>query len=210
MKSIAISANERAQTGAKGASQLRKGGQVPGVLYGGKENKHFSLRALDIRTLTHTTLRHVVDLDIEGNVIPALLKEVQYHPITDQPIHVDFIELVSGVKTKVRLAVKLVGQSAGVRLGGKLSQPLRSLVVLGDPALLPEQIEVDITEMNVGDSVRIKDLNITGGEILGRDDSVIAAVKTARTVVEEETVAEEGAEGEGAAPAEGEEAPKEG
>ena len=206
MKSIAISASERTQTGAKGAAQLRRENRVPGVLYGGKENKHFSLRELDMRTLTHTTLRYVVDLDFEGNVVKALLKEVQYHPVTDRPVHVDFIELVPGAKVKVKLAVKLVGQSAGVRLGGKLSQPLRALVVLGDPAELPEQVEVDITEMNVGDTVRVKDLKITGGEILGRGDSVVAAVKTARNVVAEAT--EEGEEA--SAPAEGEAAPAEG
>ena len=194
MKTIAISASNRSALGSKNASQLRKEEKVPGVLYGGKENRHFAINELDIKKLTHTSLTHIVELDVEGAKSHALLKEVQYHPITDRPIHVDFIEIQEGKPSEVQLSVKLVGQSPGVRQGGKLSQPLRRLKVSGIASALPEELEVDISGLKIGDAIRVRDLNIEGVDFLGRGDGVVAAVKTARTVV----AVEEDAEGEGA------------
>lgn len=201
MKSIAISASARAELGSKESAQIRKEERVPGVLYGGDAVKHFSIKRLDLRQLTRTTSTFIVELDIDGQKSNALLKEVQYHPVTDAPLHVDFLELKEGAKANVKLSIKLVGQSQGVRIGGKLSQPLRKVTVAGVPAELPEQVEVDITPLKVGDSIRIRDIDLKGGEILGRSDSVVCAVKTARTVVEEtpeDATAEEGAAAEGA------------
>lgn len=196
MKTIAISASKRSVLGSKDASQLRKEEKVPGVLYGGKENRHFAINELDIKKLTHTPLTHIVELDVEGEKSHALLKEVQYHPVTDRPIHVDFVEIQEGKPAEVQLSVKLVGQSPGVRQGGKLSQPLRRLKVSGIVTSLPEELEVDISSLKIGESIRVRDLDIEGVDFIGRGDGVVAAVKTARTVValDEDTEEEEGAE----------------
>lgn len=202
MKTIAINASTRSALGSKNAAHLRKEESVPGVLYGGKENVHFSLSALDIKRLTHTPLTYIVELDLEGSKSKALLKDVQYHPLTDRAIHVDFIEIVEGKPSLVELSIKLVGQSSGVRQGGKLSQPLRRIKVSGNANILPEELEVDISNLKIGDTIRVKDLKSDGVEFLGRPDGVVAAVKTARTVVELED--EEPAEGDAeTAPAEG-------
>jgi large subunit ribosomal protein L25 len=210
MKTIAISANHRSTLGSKNASQLRKEEKVPAVLYGGKDNMHFSLNELDIKKITHTPLTHIVELDVEGAKKKALLKEVQYHPLTDRPIHVDFIEVEDGKPCQVELAIKLVGQSAGVRQGGKLQQPLRKLKVVGIVTDLPEELEVDISTLKIGETIRVRDLKADGVTFLGRADGVVAAVKTARTVVIVDEDSEEGGstdetseEGGDSAPAEG-------
>tara|TARA_B100000900_G_scaffold346047_1_gene310681 strand:+ start:290 stop:931 length:642 start_codon:yes stop_codon:yes gene_type:complete len=200
MKSVSISAEKRVDLGKKEAKALRAAGKVPCVVYGGESILHFSATEVAFNNLVYTPNVYTVAIDIEGSTVNALIKDIQFHPVTDRIIHVDFIELTPGKEVNTEIPVVTKGNAIGVRNGGKLRKTLRKLSVRSTPENLPDAITLDITKMKIGEKIYVRDIDADKFDILTSGNAVVVAVKTARNVIEEEE--EEGAEG-----AEGTEAP---
>lgn len=202
MKSVALSGNKRAERGTSNAKSLRKEEKVPCVIYGGKENIHFTVNEIAFGKIVNTPEVFFIDLDIDGTTIKAIIKDVQYHPVTDRTIHVDFLEVSEDKAVTVKLPIKLVGNAKGVINGGKLRTVTRKLRVNGLPSALPEFIEIDITELKIGQSIKVEEIKGDGLTFLDAPNAVVVAVKRSRVVVadeeEEEGEGEEGATAEGA------------
>ncbi|MFM7216414.1 MAG: 50S ribosomal protein L25/general stress protein Ctc, partial [Bacteroidota bacterium] len=161
---------------------LRAEGKVPCVLYGGNEQVHFSAPALDFRHLVYTPEVYTVDIHVNGKTYSAIMKDIQFHPVTDSLMHIDFMELSGDKPVNMEIPVKVSGNSVGVRAGGILVHKLRKLKISALPKHLPDQIEVKIDDLNIGDDVRVKDLHLDGVTFLDTPSNVIAGVKTTRAV----------------------------
>ena len=210
MKSIELSGKIRETTGKSGTREVRKTQSVPCVLYGGEKSIHFHSNELAFRKLIYTPNVYTVNLEIDGEKHNAIVQEVQFHPITDKILHVDFLELKEDRPVKIKVPVILKGASEGVKQGGKLTLKMRKVAIKSLPGDLPDAIELDITPLLIGDSIRIKDITIPGVEILESPNNMVVSVRVTRKVVEEVPEAEAApAEGAEAAPAEGAEATKE-
>ncbi len=189
-----MSGSPRASVGTKDATAVRNSGRIPCVVYGGETQTHFSVAILDMERLVFTPHVSIVNLDVAGKKTRALIQNVQFHPVTDKIWHVDFLELFENKPAKVELPVKLTGRSVGVMAGGKLQQVFRKLKVQALPKDLPDDITIDITDMKVGDAIRIKDINNDKVRVLNSPNAVLVSVKASRQVVAD-------AEGAGAAAA---------
>lgn len=198
MKTVSLSGSPRENVGKKDAKSLRAQGHVPCVVYGGKEQTHFSVDLIDLSKYVYTPDVFKFELDIKGKKTEAILKDLQFDPLTDRIIHADFLEIVEGKPVKMEIPVHIVGNSIGVRNGGRLLVPFRRLMVHGLPQDFPDAIEMDITKLRIGDALRISDINLPNVTFLHSEDEVIIAVKTARGAVEgdeeDEEETEEGAE----------------
>ncbi len=209
MAHIKLDAEERTQLGSSATRRLRREGKVPGVLYQkGETGISFALPERALREVFHGERNTVIDLTIGGGAPrPALLKDFQVHPVRDQVLHVDLqqVDLTEAVEAPV--AVVLVGTALGVREGGVLDQPVRSVTVRALPDALPESIEHDVTDLETGSTILVGDLAAPEGvEIVDDPGGLIASVTLPSAVVEpeEEEAALEGEEG--VAPGEGSEA----
>lgn len=204
MKSVSIECSPRENTGKSSVKNLRKQGMVPCILYGGKDNITFSANVKDFKKIVYTPEVFKINLNIGGTEYPAIMKDLQFHPVTDEILHVDFMKLEEGKPVVVDIPVKLTGAPVGVKQGGKLHSKVRTLQVKAKPADLPDFIEINVEDLEIGKSVKVADVNIKGVEILNTPNTAIALVKVTRQVVEEPTAAP------AAAPAAaGSEAPKE-
>lgn len=184
MKEVSLSGSPRENVGSKDATAVRNGGRIPCVVYGGGTQTHFTTAILDLERLVFTPHVSIVNLDIAGKKSKTLIQAIQFHPVTDKIQHVDFLELNDKKKVKIEVPVTVLGRSVGVMAGGKLQQVFRKLRVHAFPADLPDNISIDITNMNVGDAVRVKELTSDKVQILNAPNAVVVAVKVARGVVE--------------------------
>lgn len=200
MKTVSLSGSPRVSVGKKGATSLRKEGKIPSVVYGGKDQVHFSISENDAKKLVFTPNVYLIELDIEGKKSKVILQETQIHPVTDRVIHLDFLEISDDAPFKLSLPVKLEGFSRGVRNGGKLNQNFRKLRVFGLAKDMPDAVSIDITPIKIGDKVRVTDLSVSGLNFLDPKNAVVVGVQTARVIIEEEEEEEE----EGSETAEGE------
>ena len=208
MKSITINGSQRESVGKKATKALRNAGQVPCVLYGGDKPVHFSAPELAFSKLIYTPNAHTVVINLDnGEVLNAVLQDIQFHPVTDRILHVDFYQLFEDKEIALNIPVNLVGNSKGVKNGGVLRRNNRKLRIKALPANLPDFIEIDITPLKIGDKVAVGDLPTGDYTFLQTDTTVVCRVSTSRVAVEDEEE-EEGAEAaEGAEGAEGAEAP---
>lgn len=182
MESIALSGTSRKDVGTKSAKELRRSERVPCVLYGGKENTHFDVRELDVRNIVFTGEFRTVDIDIEGSKHKAILKDVQFHPVTDRIQHIDFQELVDGRKIVCEIPIRLTGFATGVQAGGKLEQTLRSITIKALPKDLVDHLEVDVTALELGKSIKIREIDTKGLEIMNSDSVPVASVVVPRAL----------------------------
>lgn len=209
MNTVIIETKERKGTGTTNAKAERNAGQIPCVLYGGKETSHFTINAIEFEKLVNTPEVNFIELKQNGKSSKAVIKNVQFHPVTDHVLHVDFQEMMENKPVIMRLPIRLTGNARGVLNGGKLLQKMRKIAVKAMPDALPAEIVVDVTEMRIGNSIKVGELGTTEGlEFLAPDNSVVCIVKIIRGIVEEEveaeeTEGEEGAEGEAAEGTEG-------
>ena len=201
MKSLAITGARRAAQTKQETRSLRAEGKVPCVLYGGKESVHFSVPALSLKKLVYSPDVHLVDIDIEGTTHRAVMKELQFHTVNDRLLHIDFMEVMDDKKVTVEIPVRLKGTAIGVRAGGQMLHKMRKLKIAALPKDLPDQFEIKVDDMQIGQTVRVRDMKLDGVTFLDIPAAAIVAIKTARAVVEETPVAV--ASTEGAAPAEG-------
>ncbi|MDA3820437.1 MAG: 50S ribosomal protein L25/general stress protein Ctc [Candidatus Delongbacteria bacterium] len=221
MKTLTIKGSIREELGKAATKRLRKQGEVPCVLYGGENVVHFHAPLNDFRHLLYTPNVYFVDLELGDNTYQAIMKDSQFHPVTDTVIHLDFFEIKEGKAMDMKIPVHLCGLAEGVKEGGVLKQDYRYLKVRALPKDMPETIEIDISPLTIGDSVKVGDLEIENASIHEKENVSVVGIVAVRGIAEieaeaaaaaeaaeeeEEGEAEEGEEGEEGA----EEAAKEG
>lgn len=186
MKIIAISGSSRENVGKRDAKELRYEGKVPAVVYGGKEQIHFAVDAPDLRDLVYSPDVHFAELEVGGRKVKAILKDIQFHPLTEKILHVDFLELFDDKKITMEIPVKLTGTSPGVKLGGKLVQKLRKLRVNALPKDMPQYVEVSLEPLEVGKSTRVRDLKPENYVITNVGEDTIVSVVMSRALKQAE------------------------
>ena len=198
MKTLAISAKLRKGTGKTDSKALRNQGNVPCVLYGGEKQVCFYAHENDFRNLVHTPDVFIVELDIEGEKYRAIMQDLQFHPVTDKLLHLDFLQIFDDKEVTMTIPVHLEGMSIGIRNGGVLSFRRRKIITRAIPRNLPEYIEINIEDLEIGQSIFIKDLRVDKYSFLAADNAVVVGVRTARELIIEEEEEEEleGEEGE--------------
>ena len=206
MKTVSLSGSLRGNVGKKDAKKARRKGLVPCVLYGGKEQIPFVLEEKAFKPILFTPDAYIINLNINEKTHQAILQDVQYHPVTDSLLHADFYEITPGKPVKVAIPLRFVGTSDGVLRGGRLVRKFNKLLVKGLTEHIPEFIEIDITPLDIGDSIKIENLKVPDIEFLEPKRSMVVTVRTSRVMT---TSADEEAEGEATEEA-AEEAPKEG
>ena len=184
MKSFELKGTKRASLTKQDTKKLRDSGMVPCVIYGGDQNVHFSAPILNFRDLVYTPDVYTVKIDVDGESHQAIMQEIQFHPVTDKLMHIDFLSVSPDKKVEISIPVKISGASEGVKQGGKLITNLRKLKVKAFPAKLPDEINVDITPLAIGQSVKIGDLKLDGVEFLDSPNNIIVGVRITRNVVE--------------------------
>jgi len=196
MERIEIKAEKRKETGKKATKQLRKEEKVPCVLYGGKENIHFTAEEKAFKKLIYTPKAFLVDLFLDGEEHKAVMQEISFHPVTDRILHIDFKEIFDDKKVDISIPVHIVGDSAGIKAGGKLRVRRRTLRVRALPKDLPDYLEVDITPLEIGQSFKVRDLHFDNLEILDPGQAMVVGVVSSRLarLSVEEIAAQEAAE----------------
>ncbi len=182
MKHLEIVGFKRANLGKTDSKSLRLDSNVPCVLYGGTEQVHFHVPMFLFKELVYTPHSYIVDLNVEGKKFKAILKDIQFHPVNDMILHADFLQLHDDKAVKVAIPVKLVGTAAGVMKGGKLAQKLQKVTVKALPKDLPEFVELDITNLDLGKSARVRDTKKGKFEILNAPEVPIVAILVPRAL----------------------------
>jgi large subunit ribosomal protein L25 len=209
MKSITINGSKRESVGKKSTKALRNAGQVPCVIYGGDKPVHFSAEELAFSKLVYTPNAHTVVIALGSDTLNAVLQDIQFHPVTDRILHIDFYQLFDDKEIAMNIPVNLIGKSPGVANGGSLMRNKRKLRVKALPSNLPDFIEVDISPLKIGSKLYITELINENYNFLHPDNTVVCQVKRSRVTIEEEEEELEAEEGtvEGAAPSEAAPAP---
>jgi large subunit ribosomal protein L25 len=186
MKTIAISGSPRENVGKRDAKELRYEGKVPAVLYGGKEQIHFAVVIADLRDAIYTPEANFLEIDVNGSKIKAIIKELQFHPLTDVLLHVDFLQLFDDKEILMEIPVKLTGTSPGVKMGGKMVQKLRKLRVKAFPKDMPQAVEVSIAKLEVGNLFRVRDLAKAKYTVTNIGEDTIVSVGMSRALKQAE------------------------
>lgn len=198
MQAITIKGSERESVGKVSTKALRNAEKVPCVLYGGEKPIHFSADEISFKGLVYTSNAHTVVIELEGHQpYEAVLQDIQFHPVTDRILHIDFFQLFEDKAVSMNIPVRLEGNSPGVRNGGRLLFRKRKLTVKALPANLPDAILVDISKLRIGGTISVGDVKTEEYTFLHPDNTSIVQVKASRNAVDddEEEGAEEGAEG---------------
>ena len=203
MQAITIKGSERESVGKVSTKALRNAEKVPCVLYGGEKPIHFSADELSFKGLVYTSNAHTVVIELEGHQpYEAVLQDIQFHPVTDRILHIDFFQLFEDKAVSMNIPVRLEGNSPGVRNGGRLLFRKRKLTVRALPANLPDAIMVDISKLRIGGTISVGDVKTEEYTFLHPDNTSIVQVKASRNAVaNDEEDEEEGAEGAEAAAA---------
>ena len=181
MKSISINGSARTEVGKRATNALRNAGLVPCNLYGvEKEAKAFSVPTEGLRKLVYTPDIHVVDLTIDGVTVKAIMKDIQFHPVKDTILHMDFLQIVEDKAIVMEVPTVLTGLAAGVKLGGKLQQAIRKIKVKAVYANIPEKLTVDVTELALGKSIKVGELSFEGLELVTPAQTVVCSVAATR------------------------------
>jgi len=159
---------------------LRREEVVPCVLYGGEKAVHFSAPLAEVKKFIYSPHVYFIHIELDGKTYKTAMKEIQFHPVSDEILHVDFLELSDDKKVKMDLPVAVIGNSVGVRAGGKLTINTRKLKVEAMPGSMPDDIKLDISNLNIGDKLRISDLSFEGVTFLEAPNVVVATVQVTR------------------------------
>ncbi|MBT8317912.1 MAG: 50S ribosomal protein L25/general stress protein Ctc [Lutibacter sp.] len=201
MKSITISGSKRESVGKVATKALRNAGKVPCVMYGGDKPLHFSADETSFKKLVYTPNVYTATIELEGTKYHAILQDIQFHPVTDKILHIDFYQLFDDKLVTMNIPVRLIGTSPGVINGGSLSFPMRKLSVRALPANLPDFINADISKLKIGNKLVVSEVADDSFTILHPENTVVVQVRTARAALvelgdeEDEEDGEEGAEG---------------
>lgn len=191
MKTIEIAAKKRIETGKTSTKKIRKEENVPCVMYGGDKVSHFYCHENAFLKLIYTHEAHLVNLDIEGDKHIAIVQEIQFHPVTDKILHIDFVEVFEDKPVTMHIPILLTGNSIGVKNGGKIRQKRRDLKVKGFAKDLPDHLEVDITDVEIGHTVKVGDLSYPKLELLDPHRSMVVSVISSRLAAKGMEIGEE-------------------
>ncbi len=181
MKSFDLKGTSRTEVGKKSTNELRKNNGIPCILYGiEKEAKAFAVTTDAVRKLVYTPDIHVVNLTIDGVECKAVLKDIQFHPVKDTILHMDFLQIVEDKAIVMEVPTVLTGLAAGVKLGGKLQQAIRKIKVKAVYANIPEKLTVDVTELGLGKSIKVGELSFEGLELVTPAQTVVCSVAATR------------------------------
>jgi large subunit ribosomal protein L25 len=180
MKSFELNGSKREHTGKKAAKAYRRESVIPCVLYGGEEVVHFTITKEGIRKLIYTPEVHLVDLTIEGKNYKAILKATQFHPVSDELLHADFLQIFEDKPVEIEIPVELTGLAEGVKAGGKLSLEMRKLKVKGFYKNFPEKLILNIENLGLGKTISVGDVHFDNLELLNAKNNVVVAVKSTR------------------------------
>ena len=187
MKSIEIKGSLRTETGKKATRELRNNDIIPCVLYGVQKDEngnpvatHFTVTTDGLRNLVYTPHIYVVDLNIDGKIVNAIMKDIQFHPVTDKILHVDFYQIDEAKPIVMEVPVQLEGLAEGVKAGGKLALQIRKLKVKALYNVIPERLVVNVTNLGLGKTIKVGELNYEGLELLNAKEAVVCAVKLTR------------------------------
>lgn len=192
MKTIVVEGQLRSGTGKKAARDLRSQGQVLGVIYGGKEEIHFTAPVLAFRSVVYTPEFLIAEIKIDGKSYRTILKDVQFDVVTEQLNHIDFLELVDDKKVIANLPLKFVGQSEGVKAGGRLEVKMKTIKVRTYPKFLVENIEVDISTLQLNANLRVEDIQSENLELMNSLRQPIASVVMTRALRQAESEVKKG------------------
>ncbi|MGZ5188503.1 MAG: 50S ribosomal protein L25/general stress protein Ctc [Kaistella sp.] len=204
MKSITIQGTKRESVGKKSTKALRDAELVPCVVYGGTETLNFSAEERSFKGLVYTPEAHTVSIEVDGQTIPAVLQDIQFHPLTDKILHADFYQLSEDKPVVMEVPVRLTGRSKGVVAGGAMRQSFRKLKLKALPSNLPDEIVVDVTPLKIGNKLYVGDIKTNNFTFMHPDNAVVVAVKMSRTAMKGGAVVEDDDEEtapEGEAPA---------
>ena len=180
VKGTARTIAERSSEQARALKEIRKDGGVPCVLYGGEEVVHFTVSAEGLRNLVFTPHIYVVNLSVDGKEVKAIMKDIQFHPVKDTIIHVDFFQINETTPIVMEVPVQLEGLAEGVKAGGKLVLQSRKLKVKALYTIIPEKLTVNVAHLGLGKTVQVGELSFEGLELLNSKDAVVCAVKLTR------------------------------
>ncbi len=186
MKSITIKGSKRESVGKVATKALRNAGMVPCVIYGGKTPIHFSAEEKAFKKLVYTPNVYTASIDVDGQKIPAILQDIQFHPVSDKIIHVDFYQLFDDKEVTMNIPVKLTGTSPGVLNGGSLRFTNRKLKIKALPANLPDFVTADISGLKIGNKLFVTSLKNDDYTFMHPDNTVVVQVRTSRNATEEE------------------------
>lgn len=183
MKSITIKGSERESVGKVSTKAVRNAGMVPCVIYGGEQPVHFAAEAKEFKNLVYTPNVHTVVIELEGKTVEAILQDIQFHPVSDAILHIDFFQLDATKEITMEVPVKVTGSARGVLAGGVLRLNQRKLKVKALPANLPDFVEANVTELEMGNKLYITKLETPNFKLLHPDNTVIAQVRISRAAM---------------------------
>ena len=187
MKEINVKGQKRTDVGKKATKELRKQGLVPCNLYGEAKDENglpqavaFAIPAVDLRKVVYTPHVYVVNIEVEGREDVAIMKELQFHPVTDQLLHIDFYEVNEEKPITIGIPVKLNGLAQGVRDGGRLNLTVRKINVTAPYKQIPEVLDIDVTNLTIGKSIKVGELKFEGLEMATSKEVVVCSIKATR------------------------------
>ena len=180
MKTLDLKGTIRTETGKKATKRVRREEKIPCILYGINQPIHFEADAKEYGHLVYTPQVYLANLELEGTVHQAVVKEIQFHPVTDKILHIDFVEVDKDKPITVKIPVQLDGFAKGVQQGGKLVLQMRKLALKGLVSEIPAHLVVDVTNLEVGHSLKVRDLSFKGLELLDPKNSVVTTIKITR------------------------------
>ncbi len=185
MKTILLKGESRSEVGSRTAKELRNKGMVPCVMYSeGKEAIHFAIYQADFKNLVYTHNAYKVKLEIDGNSYTAILQDMQFHPVSEAILHADFMSVAEGKKVVMEVPIRVVGNSPGVRAGGKLVRKINRLRLRGLLSEMPDYVDVSIDTLEIGQSAKVRNLSLENLEILDAPENAIVTVKTTRALMQ--------------------------
>ena len=201
MKEISVKGQKRTDIGKKATKELRKQGLVPCNIYGEEKDENglpkalaFAIPAADLRKVVYTPHVYVVNLDIDGEPHTAIMKELQFHPVKDTLLHIDFYEVNETKPITIGIPVKLNGLAQGVRDGGRMNLTVRKINVTAPYKQIPEVLDIDVTNLTIGKSIKVGDLQFEGLEMVTSKEVVVCTIKATRKSNAAAAEAEEAAE----------------
>lgn len=185
MEIVEIQGHRKENSGKTASTAIRRSEQIPAIMYksGGGEATQFVINAPDVRHLVYTSKFKLAEITLNGKTHKAILKDIQFHPVTEHVMHLDFLELVPGVKFKATVPVRYVGQAKGVKEGGKFIPRMRSVNILTTPENVVDEVSADVTSMELGSTIRVRDIQVPKGvEIINTGAVPIASIEIPRAL----------------------------
>jgi len=189
MRTIEIQGKRRDQLGKRSTKFLRREAMVPAIVLDNGKATHVSLDYLSAQSILYTPHKYIVNLSVEGEQYDVIIRDAQFHPVTDKILHIDFLRISKDKEVEVALPVKLIGTPAGVKKGGKVAIKMRLLKVMGIPYELPEALGVNVESLELGGTIKVRDLDIKGITITSPASTAIATVEIPRSLRSAQTKA---------------------